>query len=232
CGRADSAPEAQPARSPSRRAAPPRTSCSGRSRSPPRSACTPTRTSPFWSSNGRADTHTRRRAATPGAGAGGGTAPLAGRAAAQEDRGGAGPLYRGTGGGKEGGRHRGPQPLAARPGAGGDPGRDPVAARSPLPPAAACVPTRRGESGGGRKSSPVRGLLQGGRDVQAPRGRYRGAGAAPPQPREAAPAAEGGEARGARRRGRGSPAEILHARADAAAAGEGGPASQLHGGAH
>src|SRR2546430_4562496 len=79
----------------------------------------------------------------------------------------------------------------------GAPARHPIAARSPLPPAAACVPTRRGESGGGRKSSPVRGLLQGGRDVQAPRGRYRGAGAAPPQPREAAPAAEGGEARGA-----------------------------------
>src|SRR5207302_33442 len=115
-----------------RPSSPPRTSCSGRSRSPPRSACTPTRTSPFWSSNGRADTHTRRRAATPGAGARGGTAPLAGRAAAQEDRGGAGPLYRGTGGGKEGGRHRGPQPLAARPGAILLPPGPP----SPLPPLA------------------------------------------------------------------------------------------------
>src|SRR5205823_11740887 len=56
--------------------------------------------------------------------------------------------------------------------------RHPVAARFPLPAPASRLPAGRREPGDGGESSSVRGLLQGGCDLQARRGRYRGAGAA------------------------------------------------------
>src|SRR5437773_8798405 len=88
-----------------RRSSPPRTSCSARSRSPRKSACTRTRTSRFWSFDGRADPHTRRQAARC-TGCTRRDATVARGAAAPEDRGRAGPLHRGPGGGEEGGRDR------------------------------------------------------------------------------------------------------------------------------
>src|SRR5207247_7786332 len=102
------------------RGAPPRTSCSARSRSPRKSACTRTRTSRFWSFDGRADPHTRRQAARC-TGCTRRDATVARGAAAPEDRGRAGPLHRGPGGGEEGGRDRGAQPLAPLAGARGHP---------------------------------------------------------------------------------------------------------------
>jgi len=81
-----------------------------------------TRTSPFWSSDGRADPHTPRQAAA--APAPEETLPWLEELAAPEDRGRAGPLHRGPGGGEEGGGDRGAQPLAPLAGTGGHPRRD------------------------------------------------------------------------------------------------------------
>src|SRR6267378_2917716 len=53
------------------------------------------------------------------------------------------------------------------------------------------------------REAAVRRVIQGRRDPRRLRGRRRDPGARPPHPREAAPAAQGGEARGARGRGRG-----------------------------
>src|SRR3989442_4062788 len=106
-----------------------RKSSSARSRSPQRSASTPTRTLPsssYRDAKGTGFTSTTSSTSTilhqPGPR--GRNAPVAGGNAAQEDRCRAGSLHRRPGGGEEGRRHRGAQPLAARAGARKDPGRD------------------------------------------------------------------------------------------------------------
>src|SRR5439155_17925883 len=95
--------------------------------SPPKSASIPTQTSPYSSYSYAQGTirvafaALRRPFAAPRRRR---AAPVVGGNAATEDRRRARSLHRRAGRGEEGRRHRGAQPLAARAGARGDPGRD------------------------------------------------------------------------------------------------------------
>ena len=121
----------------------------------------PRRLAPRLSSPHDRDRHRRPdRASRPAALAGGDAAP--------PDRGGAQPLHRRAGGGQEGGRHRGAEPLAPGPGARRHPGRD-----HPVQHHHDRAHRRRKNRGRPAAGPPERGAVHQGRGVQVHRGGLR-----------------------------------------------------------